>query len=160
MRFFNLFSSENKKAEIEDRFYQFLRMFRSITENLELRNMGRSRSKILTLKSEIQPLDNSTDVFMMIIFTFYGLRDRTSAMDILRMADSIHNDAVFMGSDADVHLILDRVEDTCELVITLMEAELKITPSDVSLEPMELLIDFKVQIETIKYELESRQVYI
>jgi len=155
-----MFSSENKKAEIEDRFYQFLRMFRSITENLELRNMGRSRSKILTLKSEIQPLDNSTDVFMMIIFTFYGLRDRTSAMDILRMADSIHNDIVFTGSGVDVHVILDRIEDTCELVITLMEAELKITPSDVSLEPMELLIDFKVQIETIKYELESRQVSI
>ena len=158
MRFFKMFSSENKKAEIEDRFYQFLRMFRSITENLELRNMGRSRSKILTLKSEIQPLDNSTDVFMMIIFTFYGLRDRTSAMDILRMADSIHNDTVFMGSGADVHVILDRVEDACEMVIKLMEAELKITSSDVSLEPMELLIDFKVQIETIKYELESRQV--
>jgi len=153
-----MFSSENKKAEIEDRFYQFLRMFRSITENLELRNMGRSRSKILTLKSEIQPLDNSTDVFMMIIFTFYGLRDRTSAMDILRMADSIHNDIVFTGSGVDVHVILDRIEDACEMVIKLMEAELEITSSDVSLEPMELLIDFKVQIETIKYELESRQV--
>ena len=158
MRFFKMFSSENKKAEIEDRFYQFLRMFRSITENLELRNMGRSRSKILTLKGEIQPLDNSTDVFMMIIFTFYGLRDRTSAMDILRMADSIHNDIVFTGSGVDVHVILDRIEDACEMVIKLMEAELEITSSDVSLEPMELLIDFKVQIETIKYELESRQV--
>lgn len=74
------------------------------------------------------------------------------------MADSIHNDTVFTGSGTDVHVILDRIEDACEMVIKLMEAELKITSSDVSLEPMELLIDFKVQIETIKYELESRQV--
>ena len=158
MRFFKMFASEDEKKEIEERFYQFLRMFRSITDNLELRNMGKNNSKILTLQSEIQPLDNSTDVFMMIVFTFYRIRSRGNVLNILRMADSVHNDTEFSSFEHELQTILDGIEDSCELVINRMEDELRITSDEVSSEPMNLLVDFKVQVETIRYELESREV--
>ena len=158
MRFFKMFASEDEKKEIEERFYQFLRMFRSITDNLELRNMGKNNSKILTLQSEIQPLDNSTDVFMMIVFTFYRIRSRGNVLNILRMADSVHDDIEFSSFEHELQTILDGIEDSCELVINRMEDELRITSDEVSSEPMNLLVDFKVQVETIRYELESREV--
>jgi len=153
-----MFASEDEKKEIEERFYQFLRMFRSITDNLELRNMGKNNSKILTLQSEIQPLDNSTDVFMMIVFTFYRIRSRGNVLSILRMADSVHDDTGFASSEHELQNILDGIEDSCELVINRMGDELRITSDEVSSEPMNLLIDFKVHIETIRYELESKEI--
>ena len=153
-----MFATDEQKKEIEDRFTQFLRMFRSVTDNVQIRDLGRDTSKILMLKSAIQPLDNSTDVFMMIVFTMYGLRSRTILANILSMADSIHTGTQLKLSGESSTDILDGIEDVCVFTIQAMERELRITPDDVSHEPMELLMDFKVQIETMRYQLESNEV--
>ena len=158
MRYFKMFATDEQKKEIEDRFTQFLRMFRSVTDNVQIRDLGRDTSKILMLKSAIQPLDNSTDVFMMIVFTMYGLRSRTILANILSMADSIHTGTQLKLSGESSTDILDGIEDVCVFTIQAMERELRITPDDVSHEPMELLMDFKVQIETMRYQLESNEV--
>ena len=158
MRYFKMFATDEQKKEIEDRFTQFLRMFRSVTDNVQIRDLGRDTSKILMLKSAIQPLDNSTDVFMMIVFTMYGLRSRTILANILSMADSIHTGTQLKLSGESSTDILDGIEDVCVFTIQAMERELRITPDDVSHEPMELLMDFKVQVETMRYQLESNEV--
>ena len=59
------------------------------------------------------------------------------------------------GSSTD---ILDGIEDVCTFTIQAMERELRITPTEVSSDPMDLLIDFKVQIETMRYQLESIEI--
>ena len=74
------------------------------------------------------------------------------------MADSIHTGTQLKLSGESSTDILDGIEDVCVFTIQAMERELRITPDDVSHEPMELLMDFKVQIETMRYQLESNEV--
>jgi len=154
MRFFKLFAPQEQKDEIENRFKQFLRMFKSVTDNLQLRNTGKNKSKLLMLQEALQPLDNSTDVFMMIIFTMYSrLQYRVSVLHIADLADSLQNGVEFIDYGENSYDILDGIDDACMFTINAMKKELRITPDDVAHEPMELLIDFKVQIETIKFSL-------
>jgi len=153
-----MFATVEEKKDTEDRFKQFLRMFRTVTDNLQLRDLGRERSKLLMLKSSIQPISTSTDVFMMIVFILHQSRNQASVSNILSMADSIHTGTQLSLSGGSSIDILEGIEDVCTVTLQSMERELRVTPTEVSHEPLEILTDFKVQVETMRYQLESSEL--
>ena len=128
------------------RYLQFLKIFRTIVETLQLREIGRDTSRIWMMKEALQPISTSTDTFMTIVLTMYQYNGHGYIEEILHLAD-IHHDNDFKDSSS---ISYDNILLLCNEILKQMNKEIEIVEEPVYREPMLLLKDFMSCIRELR----------